>query len=69
MKQIIEIKGMSCAHCVMHVKEALMEIEGITEVEVDLEKNTATILSNEEIKKEIIVEAIENVGYQVLHIK
>jgi copper chaperone len=69
MKQIITIKGMSCNHCVMHVKEALLELTEIMEVEVDLNKNIAVIETKEKVKKEILVETIEAIGYQVVEVK
>ena len=38
----IKIKGMSCQHCVMTVKKALEEIDGIANVAVDLATGEAT---------------------------
>jgi copper chaperone len=38
----IKIKGMTCNHCVMAVNKALNEIDGITDVKVDLQKGEAT---------------------------
>ncbi|HID69685.1 MAG TPA: heavy-metal-associated domain-containing protein, partial [Desulfobacterales bacterium] len=35
----VSIKGMSCQHCVASTKKALEEIDGITNVDVNLEKN------------------------------
>ena len=32
MKKEIKIEGMSCMHCVMHVKNALMEVKGVKDV-------------------------------------
>ncbi|MEG2018838.1 MAG: cation transporter, partial [Clostridium sp.] len=34
MKKKISIEGMSCGHCVNHVKEALSELPGVTSVDV-----------------------------------
>ncbi len=39
MKKKLYIEGMSCDHCVKHVKDALSEIPGISSVEVDLKIN------------------------------
>jgi copper chaperone len=67
MKKKISIEGMSCAHCVKHVKEALEDIGAIS-VEVSLEKKTAFAevngLSDENIKA-----TIEDVGYDVVGIE
>ena len=67
MKKKILIEGMSCEHCVGHVKNALEGLEGVTSVEVSLENNYAIVEStnsNEELK-----EAIEEEGYDVLKIE
>jgi copper chaperone len=68
MKKKILLQGMSCKHCVNHVTEALKEI-GATEVEVNLEKKLATAEVREDITDEIIKEAIEEVGYEVVSIE
>lgn len=38
MKKTINIEGMVCGNCVMHVKNALMAVSGVTNVDVSLEK-------------------------------
>ncbi len=37
----VKIKGMSCQHCVGSVKDALEKVEGIENVEVDLDSGVA----------------------------
>lgn len=40
----IGIEGMSCGHCVNHVKEALTEdIQGVKVIDVSLENKYATV--------------------------
>lgn len=66
LKKII-IKGMSCSHCVNHVKEALSELKDSQKVEVNLEQKYAiveTSSNDEEIK-----EKIEDQGYDVISIE
>lgn len=69
MKKIITIIGMQCNHCKMSVEEALLQLEGITKVEVDLDKKIATIEINQEVSNEKIIEAIEEIGFEVEHIE
>lgn len=67
MKKKILIEGMSCEHCVGHVKEALEGLDKVTSVDVSLENNCAiveTTNSNEELKA-----AIEEEGYDVINIE
>lgn len=68
MKKKILLEGMSCNHCVNHVTEALKEI-GATDVEVNIDKKLATAEVREDITDEIIKEAIEEVGYEVISIE
>ncbi len=66
MKRKIQIEGMSCGHCVAHVKEALEEIKDVESVEVSLEEKCATIVGN--ASQEEIKEAIDEAGYDVISI-
>lgn len=66
MEKRIIVEGMSCGHCVRHVKEALEELEGITQIDVDLESKTATIKGAAEDKD--IKDAIKEAGYEVISI-
>lgn len=61
----IKIEGMSCRHCVMAVKKALEDIEGIANVEVDLANGEATFDEMSPVSKEIIKEHLENAGYRL----
>jgi len=67
MKKKILIEGMSCNHCVGHVKEALEAIDGVSSIEVNLETNSATVET--EVFDEILKEAIEEEGYDVIGIE
>ena len=67
MKKIIFIEGMSCGHCVKHVKDALEELQGIDTVKVDLENKQAVVEGN--ASDETIKEAIEEAGYDVINIE
>lgn len=63
----IVIDGMSCGHCVGHVKEALESIEGIGSVEVNLSEKTAYVQGN--VTEEKVKEVIEDAGYDVISIQ
>jgi len=68
MKKKIYIDGMSCSHCVSHVKEALLDI-GANKVKVDLEEKFATAEFDDDIDDNEITDAIEEVGYEVTEIE
>lgn len=69
MKKKIIVEGMSCGHCVNHVKTALEELKGASNVSVDLDSKTALVESSGEIKDADIKYAIEDVGYEVVSIE
>lgn len=68
MKKKVLIEGMSCGHCVKHVKEALSELEGVSGVDVNLETKTAVIEAEAQVSDEAIKAAIDDVGYDVVEI-
>mgnify|MGYP001179709836 CR=1 FL=1 len=63
MKKIIEVSGMSCGHCVTHVTTALKEVPGVMDVDVSLEKGTATVEVEPSVRDETLTSAIVAVGY------
>lgn len=68
MTKVINIEGMSCMHCVNHVKEALTEVEGVKEVQVSLDDNNATVDLDSNVDDETLKNAVINAGYEVVGI-
>jgi len=69
MKKKISIEGMSCGHCVNHVNEALKEVNGVSNVNVNLNDKNALIDATNDVKDEDIKFAIEDAGYEVVSIE
>ena len=69
MTKKILIEGMSCSHCVKHVKEALSELKGVNSVDVNLNAKSATIETTVDVKDEDIKFAVEDAGYDVVGIE
>ena len=61
----IKIKGMTCRHCVMAVTKALGGIDGIRDVQVDLEKGEAAFTEEKPIDRALIRERIVKAGFDV----
>ena len=59
----VSIKGMSCQHCVASTKKALEEIDGVTNVDVNLEKNEASYDGDADAG--VVKEAISKIGFEV----
>ncbi|ERI89568.1 copper chaperone CopZ [Clostridiales bacterium oral taxon 876 str. F0540] len=69
MKKKILVEGMSCGHCVNHVKEALSELNGVTSVDVNLASKTAILEATVEVSDADIKAAIDDAGYDVAGIE
>jgi copper chaperone len=69
MKKKMRIEGMSCDHCVNHIKNALEEIDGVTEIFVDLDSKTATFNATDDVKDYDLKRAVEEAGYDVVNIE
>jgi copper chaperone len=61
----LQIKGMSCNHCVMAVTKALKEIEGLEDITVNLEKAEASFKETKPVDPNLIKEKIRKAGYEV----
>lgn len=57
------IPNMDCGHCAQRVEKALRTVDGITEVNVDLESRTAEVEGS--FEKDAAVKAVEEAGYTV----
>ena len=69
MKKKILIEGMSCGHCVSHVKEALCELKGISDVDVNLEGGLAVLETAGQVTDKEIRNAVDEAGYKVTGIE
>ena len=62
---IIKIKGMGCQNCVNAVTESLTELEGVSKVNVSLEKELAEVEFDEsKINAGKMIEAIKELEYE-----
>lgn len=69
MKKVITIEGMMCKHCQGKVKKILKEIDGVTNVDVNLEDKTATVMMDKDIDNQLLIEPIVDADYEVLNIQ
>ena len=56
------VTGMTCGHCVMHVKEEVSAIPGVTDVAVTLADGKLEVTSAAPIDFDRIVEAVAEAG-------
>jgi copper chaperone len=65
-KTTLQVTGMTCGHCEKAVKTALLNLEGVTEVNVSLKDGKVMVgydLSKASVGK--LKEAVEDQGYDV----
>jgi len=64
ISKTIKIGGMSCNHCVTNIKKAISSIEGVNEVDVNLEQGEAYIKGDFDLSK--VEKAVTEVGYEII---
>lgn len=70
MRKKLLIDGMSCGHCVNHLKTALSEdIQGVNVIEVNLEGKYAIVEMNDSVSKDELKSVIEDIGYELVGIE
>lgn len=68
IKKVITIEGMMCEHCKAKVEKALLELNDVSKVKVNLKDKTATIYSKSSINESDITNAITKLDYKVTNI-
>ena len=66
MNTTLKVEGMSCSHCEQSVKTAVSAIHGVTDVQVNLDEKTVTVIHDENVSLDAIKNEIEDQGYDVL---
>jgi copper chaperone len=54
-----------CDHCVASINRELGRIEGVGQIQVDLEAKTVTVKMDEKVSDEQIVEGLYEAGFDV----
>ncbi len=68
MKKTIKIEGMSCMHCSARVEKALKEIDGVSDVAVNLDEKNA-VVNVDGVSDDVLVNAVTEAGYDVVGIE
>jgi copper chaperone len=62
---IVTAPDIVCGGCAGSIKKALGNIEGVSEVEVDVATKKVTVNHDESVPRERIVDALDRAGYAV----
>ena len=57
------VPAIHCAHCAMSIREEVSEVEGVDDVNVDLDTKVVTVSGND-LDDAALRAAIEEAGYQ-----
>lgn len=60
----LQIKGMTCESCVVHIKEALTQVEGVRSVSVSYTKGTAQLETESSTSPTALIAAVTGLGYE-----
>lgn len=61
----LKIEGMSCAHCVMWVQQALTKVKGVENATVSLASSTALVEYSGKPNLDAMKTAVDESGYAV----
>jgi copper chaperone len=61
------VSGMTCGHCVNAVSSEISQLDGVTDVQVDLDKGTVTVTSESPLDDTAVAAAVDEAGYQVVN--
>jgi len=61
MTTTLTVEGMSCEHCEQTVTDALQSVDGVTDVSVDRDGESATV--DGDADEAALVDAVEDAGY------
>ncbi|HEM3481803.1 heavy-metal-associated domain-containing protein [Streptococcus suis] len=65
MKQTLKLKNLSCQNCVKHVTNHLLDLDGVEEVNIQLEEQLAEVETSVVYDLEGYQEALEDTIYEV----
>jgi copper chaperone len=60
------VSGMTCEHCVRSVTEEITEIDGVTDVAVDLPSGAVAVTSDHPLDPARVRAAVEEAGYALV---
>ncbi len=59
------VTGMTCQHCAASVTEEITEIDGVSDVAVDLPTGVVTVTSDRPLDEARVRAAVEEAGYRL----
>ena len=63
---VLKVNGMMCGGCENRVKNAVQNIDGVESVIADHNTGKFIVIKNKNISKNIIIETLEDIGYEIV---
>jgi copper chaperone len=60
------VSGMTCGHCMQAVTNMVKRIEGVTDVDIDLESGSVRVSSEAPVDDAVVRAAVDEAGYEVV---
>jgi copper chaperone len=64
-ERVYNVPDVSCDHCVSAITRELSQIDGVQNVQVDLQQKKVTVVSDETVADERIREGIDEAGFDI----
>jgi copper ion binding protein len=65
VKEVYEVKGMTCGHCVSAVTAEVGALAGVESVQVDLSSGEVTVASERQLAYDDVAAAVDEAGYEL----
>ncbi len=63
MKHKFTVQKMSCEHCKNRISDALLAIEGVDKVNIDLGSGKVIVKCSDDLGLDVLAAAVEEAGY------
>jgi copper chaperone CopZ len=60
------VSGMTCGHCVNAVTSEISQLDGVTDVRVELASGAVTVTSAEPLDAAAVAAAVDEAGYELV---
>ncbi len=61
-----DVAGMTCDHCARAVRTEVSAIDGVTDVDVDLDSGVVRVTAEQPVPTRALREAVEEAGYTLI---
>jgi copper chaperone len=64
-ERVYNVPDVSCEHCVSAITNELTQIDGVENVQVNLETKQVTVMTNDNVSEEKIRDGIDEAGFDI----